>query len=149
MEVAAEALLVAVAGDPDHHPVPVLPLREELQGRRLPAKLVLGVVQVGEVLDLGHGEEAGDGRTEREAEDRRLVEQRVEDAPCAELPLQPARDAVDAALDRDVLAEEEHAGIALERVGEREVDGLRERDSLFAAGRCGGRAAPSAARAAA
>ena len=47
-------------------------------------------------------------RAEREPEDRRLVEQRVEDAAGAEALLQAARDAVDAALDRDVLAEDEH-----------------------------------------
>jgi hypothetical protein len=58
MEVAAKATLIAVAGDPDHHPVAVLTLREELQGRRLAAKLILRVVEVREVLDLWDGEKS-------------------------------------------------------------------------------------------
>ena len=37
MEVPAEPALVAVAGDPDHHPVAICALREELQRRRLAA----------------------------------------------------------------------------------------------------------------
>ena len=130
VEVAAEALLVAVAGDPHHHPVAVLALREELQRRRLAAELILGVVEVGEVLDLGQRHEAGHRGAGREAEDRRLVEQRVEDAAGAEASMEAARDAVDAALGRDVLAEEERLGMPLERVCERAVDRERERQRL-------------------
>src|SRR6266540_3649502 len=52
VEVAAEALLVAVAGDPDDNGVAVLDLREESQGGRLAADLIGGVVQVSQVLDL-------------------------------------------------------------------------------------------------
>ena len=52
VEVAAEALLVAVAGDAHDERVAVLALGEELQRRRLAPQLVLGVVQVGQVLDL-------------------------------------------------------------------------------------------------
>ena len=107
VEVAAEALLVAVPGDPHHHPVAVLPLREELQRRRLAAQLILGVVEVREVLDLRQRQEAADRGAEREPEDRRLVEQRVEHAAGAEARVQAAGDAVDAALHRHVLAEEE------------------------------------------
>ena len=80
VEVAAEPLLVAVALDPHDHPVPVRALGEELERRRLAAQLVLGVVEVREVLDLGDRDEARDRRPERQAEDRRLVEQRVEHA---------------------------------------------------------------------
>ena len=90
VEVPSEAPLVAVARDPDHHPVPVRALGEELERRRLAAKLVLGVVEVREVLDLGNREEPADRRPEREAEDRGLVEQRVEDPPGAE-PAHAAR----------------------------------------------------------
>ena len=89
VEVAAEALLVAVALDPHDHPVAVRALGEELERGRLAAELVLGVVEVGEVLDLGDRDEAGDRRAEREPEDRRLVEQRVEDARGAEPGLSP------------------------------------------------------------
>ena len=119
VEVPAEAALVAVAGDPDHHPVPVPALREELQRRRLAAELVLGVVEVREVLDLGDRQEAAHRGAEREPEDRGLVEQRVEDPPRAEPRVQPARDSVHAALDRDVLAEEERLRMPLEHGSER------------------------------
>ena len=122
VEVAAEPPLVAVAGDPDHHPVPVGPLREELQRRRLAAELILGVVEVREVLDLRDRQEPAHRSTEREPEDRRLVEQRVEDPSCAEPRVQPARDAVHTAFRRDVLAEEERVSVALENRREPGVD---------------------------
>ena len=130
VEVPAEALLVAVPGDPHDHAVAVAPLREELQRRRLAAELVLGVVEVGEVLDLGQRQEAADRAPEGEAEDRRLVEQRVEDAAGAEPRMQPARDAVDAALRRHVLAEEERLGMRLQGVRQSAVDRERERERL-------------------
>ena len=79
VEVTPEALLVPVALDPDDHPVAVRTPREELERRRLAAELILGVVEVREVLDLGDRDEPGDRGPEREPEDRRLVEQRVED----------------------------------------------------------------------
>ena len=130
VEVAAEALLVAVARDPHDHAVAVAALGEELQRRGLAAQLVLRVVEIGEVLDLGQRQEAADRAAEREAEDRRLVEQRVEDAAGAEARVQPARDAVDATLRSDVLAEEERLGMRLQRVAERLVDRERERQRL-------------------
>src|SRR6185312_15703700 len=114
VEVAAEALLVPVALDPDDHPVPVRALREELQRGGLATKLVLGVVEVREVLDLGDRDEPGDRRSERQPEDRRLVEQRVEHALLAEAGLKATRDAVDAALEPDVLAEDERLAVVLE-----------------------------------
>ena len=131
VEMPSEAPLVAVASDPDHHPVPVRALGEELERRRLAAKLVLGVVEVREVLDLGDREESADRRTEREAEDRGLVEQRVEDPPRAESRMQPARHAVDPALDCDVLAEHESVRVPLEHRGEPGVDRLRQRQRLL------------------
>ena len=134
MEVAAEPLLVAVALDPHDHPVAVRALREELERRRLAAQLVLGVVEVCEVLDLGDRHEARDRRAEREAEDRRLVEQRVEDTEGTEARLKAARDAVDAALPSDVLTEHEHLGVILEDAGEPGVDRLRERQPLVGLG---------------
>ena len=130
MEVPAEALLVSVPRDPHHHPVAVLTLREELQRRCLAAQLILGVVEVGEVLDLRHRHEAAHGGAEREAEDRRLVEQRVEHPAGAEAGVEAAGDAVDAALRRDVLAEQEHLGMSVERGGEGAVDREGQRQRL-------------------
>ena len=126
VEVPAEPLLVGEAGHPDHQRVAVLPGGEELQARRLAAQLVLGVVQVGEVLDLRHGQQAGHARAEAEAEDRLLVEERVEDPPGAEPPRQSPGDAVHAALAAHVLAEGEQPGMGRERVRERPVDGVGE-----------------------
>ena len=111
VEVPAEAALVAEPLDADDHPVAVRALGEELERRRLAAQLILGVVEVREVLDLGDRHEARHRRSEREPEDRRLVEQRVEHPLLAESRLQTARDPVDAALRGDVLAEDERLGM--------------------------------------
>ena len=81
-------------------------------------------------------------RPEREPEDRRLVEQRVEHACGAEARLEAARDAVDAALAADVLSEDERLGVMLEDVGERGVDRLREREPLVALARAHRRELP-------
>ena len=103
VEVAAEALVEASAAIRTTIPLAYWPAREEAQRRRLAAQLVLGVVEVGEVLDLRDGQQPGQGGAERQPEDRLLVEQGVEDACRPEALLQPERHAVDAALDPDVL----------------------------------------------
>ncbi len=132
VEMAAEAALVAVAGDAHDHPVAIRALGEELQRRRLPTELVLGVVEVREVLDLGDRQQAAHRRSERQAEDRRLVQERVEDTARAEARMEAPGHAVDPALHRDVLAEEEGIRIALEHSRERGVDRLRKRLWLVA-----------------
>ena len=119
MEVAAEALLVAVAGDAHHHAVAVLAAREERQRRRLAAQLVDRVVDVGEVLDLGDRQQARHRGTEGQAEDRLLVEDRVEHPRLAGLALEPPGDAVHPALDADVLAEHQHAGVGGQEIEQR------------------------------
>ena len=74
--------------------------------------------------------EARDRSAERQPEDRRLVEERVEDPRATELVMQSARHAVDTALHGDVLAEHERLGVPLEHVAERSVDRLGERQPL-------------------
>ena len=128
VEVAAEALLVGEPGDAHDHRVAVPPLREERQAGGLATQLVLGVVEVGEVLDLGDREQARHGRTEGDPEDRLLVEQAVEHPRRAGALLQAAGHPVDAALGADVLAEHEHVGSRREQVAERAVDRLGERE---------------------
>ena len=103
------------------------PLEKNRSDGGLAAELVLGVVEVGEVLDLRDRHEAGQRRAERRAEDGLLVEQGVEHPEAAEPLPQPARHAVDAALDRDVLAEQQRRGLRVHQVGEGGVDGLRQR----------------------
>ena len=80
MEVSAEALLVAETGDPDDHRVAEAATGEEGQRGRLAAELVLGVVQVGEVLDLGDRDQPGQPGAQPKTENRLLVEQGVEDS---------------------------------------------------------------------
>ena len=128
VEVPAEALLVAVAGDAHDERVGELAVGEERQAGRLAAQLVLGVVQVGEVLDLRDRHQPGQAGAERQAEDRLLVEQCVEHPPAAGPALQTAGDAVHAALGADVLAEDEHGGVGGEQVAERPVDRLGQRE---------------------
>ena len=116
VEVSAEALLVAVSRDPHDHRVAVLPVGEELQRRALPADLVGGVVQVGEVLDLGDGQQSRHPGTERQPEDGLLVEQGVEHPRRPVAVEQSAGDAVDTALSRDVFAEDDGVRVAVEDV---------------------------------
>ena len=94
-------------------------------------------MEIGEVLDLGQRKEPADRGAEGEPEDGGLVEQRVEDAAGAEARVQPARDAVDAALRGDVLAEEKRFGMRLQCVAERTVDRERERQRLGVGGSTG------------
>ena len=122
MKVAAEALLVGEAGNAHDHRVAELVAAEELQRGGLAAQLVEGVVQVGEVLDLGDRQQARHGRTLGDAQDRGLVEQRVEDAPAAEALLQAVGHVVHAALAPDVLAEEDELGPPRQLVGQGRVD---------------------------
>ena len=83
------------------------PLEKNRSDGRLAPELVLGVVEVGEVLDLRDGHEAGQCRAEGRAEDGLLVQQGVEHPEAAEPLPQAARHAVDTALERDVLAEQQ------------------------------------------
>ena len=126
VEVTAEATLVRESGDPDDHSVAVLTVGEEAQGGGLAAKLVLGVVQVREVLDLGHGHVPRQRRPERDPEDGLLIEQGVEDPVAAEALPQCAGDSVHPALDRNVLAEDQGLGVGGHQVHEGGVDGLGE-----------------------
>ncbi len=81
VEVPAETLLVSEPLDAHDHRVRELPVGEVGERAGLSAQLIERVVHVGEVLDLGDGEEARVRETLREPEDRSLVEQRVEHAP--------------------------------------------------------------------
>ncbi len=142
VEVSAEALLIAVSRDPHDHRVAVLPIREELQRRALTANLVRGVVQIGEVLDLRYGKQPGHPRAECQPEDRLFVEQRVEHPRRTRPVEQSAGDPVDAALSRDVLAEDDGLGIAVKDVVQRAVDPDRDghrRVGIVCSNRCGQR----------
>src|SRR3546814_5606681 len=74
VEMSAEALLITQTRDADDHRVGILPVREEAERRRLAANLVLGIVDIGDELDLGHRDEAVVRHADREPEDRLFVE---------------------------------------------------------------------------
>ena len=75
----AEALLIAEARDPQDHRVGVLaPFEKNESVEASPRKLVLGVVQVGQELDLGHRDKAVLRHADGEAQDRLFVEKRVD-----------------------------------------------------------------------
>ena len=126
VEVTAEALLVGQARDAHQQRVAELPGAEELERGGLAAELVQGVVQVGQVLDLGDRQEADVGGALGDAQDRGLVEQRVEDPPDAEALLQPVGHVVDTALAADVLAEQDQLRAARQLVGEGGVEAARQ-----------------------
>ena len=122
MEVPAEALLVGVAGDADHHGVLELADAEELLAGCLAAELVFSVVQVRQILDLGHGQAAQVAGADGHAQDALFVQQGVEDPPDASLLRQVCGHVVHAALLRDVLSEDPHAGVLHQQVTDGPVE---------------------------
>jgi hypothetical protein len=77
-------------------------------------------------LDLRHRHEAVHGQADRRADDAGLGQRRVHHPVAAE-PLEEALgDAEDAAVESDVLAEQDHPLVGLHLLDEGEVDGLHE-----------------------
>src|SRR6185437_4083062 len=107
VEVSAESLLVGKARDAKHHGIAVLALGEERERGGFAAYLVGGVVQIRQVLYLGHRQQAGQPGAQAEADDGLLVEQRVEYPAGAERGQQALGDPVDAALAGYILAEDD------------------------------------------
>ncbi len=126
MEVPAEALLVGQAGDPHHHRGLELPRREEARAAGLAPELIERVVQVGEVLDLRDRQHPGQPEPLGDAQDRGLVEQRVEHPRRPEGLLQAGRDAVDTTLLPDVLPEGHRVWTGHELIAQRGVQPDRE-----------------------
>ena len=120
VEVPAEARAGSRSpGSGSTIPLRYAPCEKNCSVGRLAAQLVLGVVQVGEVLDLRDRHEAAERRRRaraRGSRSRRAACRRREPAP--NRAWQPARDAVDTALHRDVLAEDERLGVRVEHVRE-------------------------------
>ena len=135
VKMTAESLLVAISRNTDDEAVAVLAIGEERQRRSLAAQLVLGVVEVGEVFDLGNRHEAADRAAIGQSEDRGLVEQGVEHSAASGLGHESLGHAVHTTFHRDVLAEHQHVRLAVEHCGQCGVDGLRKRQGLGVAGR--------------
>ena len=122
VEMPAEALLIAQPGNPQHHRIGELPVGKERQRRRLAPDLVLGIVQIGQELDLRHRHEAVLRHADGKAQDRLLVQQRVDHPVRPEARLQLLRHAIDAALAAHILAHHHDFGVGQHQVGQRPVD---------------------------
>src|SRR5439155_8327311 len=81
-------------------------------------------------LDLRNRPEAAQGQADRDTDDRRFCQRRVEDALLAELLLQAVRDPKDAAQRTYVLAKDENVLVARQGIAQREVDRLGHRHRL-------------------
>ena len=93
---------------------------------RVRADLVVRRSEEALELDLRHRTEAAHRQPDRGADDAALREGRVDHAVRAEPLLQSFGDAEDAAVEADVLAEQDDAVILLHFLHEREVDRLNE-----------------------
>src|SRR3546814_18256592 len=102
--MSAEARLIAEPRDADDHRVGILTVGEKAERRRLAANLVLGIVDIGEELDLGHRDEAVVRHADRETEARLFVEKGVDDARRSEALMKLGGDIVDTPLRPDILA---------------------------------------------
>ena len=122
VEMPAKALLIAQPGDAQHHRVGVLPLREKRQGRRLAPDLIFGVVQIGQKLNLGQRDKTVLRHADGQAENRLLVEQRVDHSVRPEARLQLLRHPINPALAPDILAHHHDFRVRQHQVGQRPVE---------------------------
>src|SRR3546814_18926762 len=102
--MAAEALLVTEPRDADDHRVGILPVREEAERRRLAADLVLGIVDIGEELDLRPRQETVVRNADGEAQYGLFVQQGVDDAGRSAALVDLGGNVVNAALRPELLA---------------------------------------------
>ena len=102
--MAPEALLVAKPGDPHHHRVGELTLGEERQGCSFTTQLVLGVVKIGEELDLGDGSKPVLAQANGQTQYRLLIKQGVDDAIGSKAGHELLRHAIDPAFATHILS---------------------------------------------
>lgn len=126
VKVASEAFLVGEGCDANDHGVGELAFGEEFEGAGFTADLVDGVVEVGQVLNLGDGEQSALGRADGQAEDGLFVEEGVEDPGEPEALVKVGGDGVDAAFDSHVFAKHEDALVVSHEVVEGGVEELGE-----------------------
>jgi hypothetical protein len=88
---------------------------------------VEGLAAEAQELQLGDREHAAAGQSDGRSDDDGLGQRHVDDALGAEALLQPLGRAEDAAVVADVLAEDDHPLVALERLAERRADRLDHR----------------------
>ena len=122
VEMPAEPLLVTEPRNAHHHRIGVLSVGKEGQRCRLAAQLVFRIVQIGEELNLRHRREPVLRHADGEAQDRLLVEQRVDHPVGAEAGNQLLRHAIDAALAAHILAHQHDLAMVEHQIGQRPVD---------------------------
>ena len=98
--------------------------------RRLAAYLVLGIVQIGQKLDFRDRHKAIMPHPDGEAQYGLFVEQCIKHPRRAEFLLQTLGHPVHPALARHIFAKQRDIGVAQHQIGERKVDGLRQRHRL-------------------
>ncbi len=99
----------------------------EADARRLAGELVHAYKQEAAELYFSDGAQSIDGHTNRCADNRRLGQGCIEDAPLAELLLKALGHAEDAAVGADIFAKQHDARIALQFQGEGLVQRLNHR----------------------
>ena len=87
-------------------------------------QLVGALVQEPHELDLGHRPQPGQRHAERRPDDGRLGQRRVEHAPVAEASLQAVGGPKHTAQLANVLAHDDHALVAAQRLAQRAIDRL-------------------------
>lgn len=132
----------AADGNADRHRDGERAAGASAHARGVRADLVVGRPEESLELNLGHRMQSAHRHADREADDSRLRERRVEHAVAAESLLQTLGHTEDAAIDADILAEKHDVVILLHLLDESEVDGLdkieichgRSSSSSFSAG---------------
>src|SRR3989442_740717 len=124
LRVVLERADATAVGHADHHLAVEASLRSLSVARRMVLDLMEPLEGEAGKLDLADGLEAVERHADRGADDGRLRERAVDHALGAELSLEVIGDAEDATVHADVLAEDQHVGVALHCLQEREVERL-------------------------
>ena len=124
LRVVLERADAAAIGHAHDH----LAVKAALRALAIARRVVLDLVEAleGEAgeLDLADRLEPVDRHAHRGADDARLREGTVDDAGASEDAMEVLGDAEDAAVDPDVLADDEHVGVALHLLVQRQVERL-------------------------
>ncbi len=131
VEVPAKALLVRQPGNPHDHRIGELPVRKERKRRRLAPDLVLGIVDIGEELDLRQRQQPVVRRADRQPQDRLLVQQGIDHPRRTEPRMQLLRGSIDPTLRPHILPANNRARILQQHVRQRPADQLGHMLRLF------------------
>ena len=99
-----------------------MPVREKRQRRGLAPDLILGIVQVGEELNLRDRHKPVMAHANRQPQNRLLIQQRVDHPVRPEPLLQFLRDSIDAPLTAHIFAHADDLAMFQHQIGQRPVD---------------------------